>query len=415
MEKTCPLHGKFEIKIAKYAWYYRGLEDYRDSLFSEDFYKKHNPTRRYVGSINSRCNLNCPVCFSDHIKSKLEDASIDFLKAQLERLKNRGLSICFSGGGEPTLSEDLPKRISLVKKSGNYPAIFTNGIKIAHDFEYLKLLKEHGLATAYLWMDTVKNPEVYQKLRRGNFIDSRIRAIENIKKMNIPLRIVAVIVRGINESEIGDLIEFAKKEKSIRTLFLFGYNCLGESHFSPSQEFLLDELIESVAEQSHNLFPLEDIFYHQKLYITLEAIRQRSPHCSQAALLDIPRGKEKFLHHIFRVNKFSPVLDKFEKIWQEDQGRAKKYLLLKCLPKILTTPDLYYLLGIMKTRTNFNTPIPSFFHNHYYRLLIATSYNNATFDSEAADRNCNARSLNPGVENNVPLCYYEHNFYRKSC
>ncbi len=411
MEKTCPQHGKFEIKIAKYAWYYKGLDSYTDNLFGENFYKKNNPTKIYTTSITSRCNLNCPICFADNQQLESEDITINFFKDQLKKIKNRGLGVHFSGG-EPTMKEDLPELIKEVRESGNKSAIFTNGVKIAQDLEYLKLLKKCGLSTIYLWMDTIKNPEIYKKMRGKDFTDLKMKVIENVKKINLPLRILAVVAKGINESEINDLMEFAKKEEIINFLFFRGYNYLGKCGFSSNQEFLIDELVESVANQSRNLFTLEDIYYSQKLFLSLKAIVGKAPSCRQCAVVFIPKKKEKLLHHIFRFDKFSIVLDEFEKIWQEDQKRARKYLLLKCLSRLLTAPDLYYLYRTLK-KTKAGSCDPPPFKN-YYTLLINTINNVATFDIENIQRDCNDRSFNLGVKNNIPRCYELLDLYNKT-
>lgn len=410
MKKICPQDGPFEIKIAKYAWFYKGLHDYHNILFNNDYYEKNDPTKIYTTSITSKCNLSCPICFADTRQQEPESPSITFFKHELGKLKNKKKDIHFSGG-EPTMREDLPQLIKMVRESGNLPSVFTNGVKIAQSFEYLKLLKKGGLNAVYLWMDTVKKPEIYKKLRGENFIDLKIKAIENIKKLNIPLRIIAVILKDINESEIGDLMEFAKKERGIDYLYFRGYSYLGQCNFTPNQEFLPDELFESVTNQCRNLFTLEDIYYYQKLLLTLRAITKRAPLCHQVSALLIPRKKEKFLHHIFRSNKFSAVLKEFEKIWQENPGKAKKYLLVKCLPKVLTTPDLYYFFQTAK-KAMFGS-YDSSSSSKYYVLLMAAINNIATFDLENIQQTCNNRSFNCGVENSVPRCYEMLDLYRK--
>lgn len=412
MKKTCPRHGQFEVKIAKHAWYYKGLDSFRDSLFGKKHCKKDTPSliRRYICSATSKCNLNCPICYGAGQREKTEDMPIDFFKEQLEKLKNRKLGFSFVGWGEPTIREDLPELIRLVRESGNFPGIYTNGVKIANDFEYLKLLKKSGLLSITLWMDTVRNPEISKKIRGEDFINLKLKAVENIKKLNISLQILAVVVKGINEGEIGDLMDFVKKE-NIKRLLLHSYTCYPASCFSPNEEFLIDELVESVANHSQNLFTLEDIYYSQKLILSLMAITQRiPPPCYQTALLFIPRKKGKFLHQIFRVDKFSTVLDEFEKIWQEDQNKAKKYLslkLLKSLPRILPTLDLHcFYQAIKKIIIVKPSRLPlAILDKIYYRLIIFACYNTATFDITKACQECNSRSFNFGIKKNISYCY----------
>ena len=69
MQKTCPEHGSFEVKIAKYAWYYKGLNSYYDNLYGRELDKKL-PTS-YLCNVTSKCSLDCPICFAK--PSKEED------------------------------------------------------------------------------------------------------------------------------------------------------------------------------------------------------------------------------------------------------------------------------------------------------------------------------------------------------
>ncbi len=402
MEKSCPQHGTFKEKIAKYAWHYKGLNSFRNNLF-RDFYKEKRPTAIYTTSITSKCNLNCPICFANNVNWRLKDLPMDFFKNELEKIKNKNLRILFSGG-EPTLREDLPEMIKTVKESGNSSTILTNGVKIAHNFAYLKLLKKQGLNAVYVSLDTINNPEIHKKMRGQDLTNLKMKAIENVKKLNISLRIFAVAAKDVNESEINDLIEFSRKEKKISALNIRGYSHLGENakSFSHKQEFLMDELLESVAKESGNLFSLEDIYYHQKLHLAFSAVRGKIPICSKAAMLFIPRKKKKMLHQIFKYDKFSKVLDEFGKIWQEDKKRAKRYLLLKCAPTLITSPDFFHIWRTIK-RTNCAPPP----FKNYHRLSIIAYGDTANIDVEKTWRECNQRSFNLGVENNIPRCCEE--------
>lgn len=412
MDKKCPEHGNFKIKVAKRAWYYKGLSDYYNNLFPKDSLQNKRQ-QTYTNSITAKCNSKCPICFADSPLPKKEDLSLDFIKDQLSKIKNKGLNVHFSGGGEPTLRDDLPEMIRLTTESGNNAGILTNGIRIANDFEYLKKLKEGGVEVIYTWMDTIKNPAIYKKMRGQDFIESKKKFVENMKKLKIPIGIIPVIARGINESEIGDLIDYARKEETVHNLFFKSYNHMGGCAFTPNAEFLIDEFVETVANQSNNLFTLEDIYCYQKILFALSAINKELPLCFQTVAFSIPREKEKPLRDIFRFDKISKILDEFGKIWQEDQKGAEKYFLSKCFPwfKLFFNPDLYRLHQVMKkTRTESGGRIP---HKHYlllpckhYLVLFIQSMNNvANYDIERIQQSCVTCSFNRGVENNISRCY----------
>ncbi len=96
----------------------------------------------------------------------------------------------------------------------------TNGIKISEDFGYLKRLKGAGLNSALLWMDVLQSKEIQIKMRGKDSVDAKMKALENIKRLKIPVRIAQPIARGINEEEIGALLEFVRKDEFISSFWV---------------------------------------------------------------------------------------------------------------------------------------------------------------------------------------------------
>ena len=108
--------------------------------------------------ITNRCNLSCPVCFSNanHLD---QDISLDKVRTYLEQLlelTDTPIPIQISGG-EPTVHRDLPKIIAAAKGLGyRNIELVTNGIKISKDPEMLRKLKAEGLTAVYLQFDGLK-------------------------------------------------------------------------------------------------------------------------------------------------------------------------------------------------------------------------------------------------------------------
>jgi len=97
LDKRCEEHGQFKVKIAKYAWYYKGLEDFHYKLYPPEESLKRIPTA-YVAFITSKCNLNCPICITNtHRSLNLSEMSLDFIKKELNKIKNQKKIIRLSG------------------------------------------------------------------------------------------------------------------------------------------------------------------------------------------------------------------------------------------------------------------------------------------------------------------------------
>jgi hypothetical protein len=211
---------------------------------------------------------------------------------------------------------------------------------------------------------------------------------------------------GLNDGEIGEILEFVKKNNFINTLWIRGYNYLGKCGFPSSDEFLVDELVEIVANQSGRLFSLEDCYYFQKILYALAAFRNEF-RCYEAQLMIVPRRKEKSLRNIFNFKKFSSVLDEFEKIWLEDRKRAKIYFYSKYLPALFKNPILAYSF--------FKTGISKFgwnsFNSRHYCTISINSVKLSDYDVERSYRQCINRSFDLGPENNIPRCYELLNLY----
>ncbi len=408
MEKKCPEHGNFETKIAKYAWYYKGLNNYYNNLYGEDFYKIKQ-LKGYALDVTSKCNLNCPVCYTKSLNSK-PDISLGFIKKQLAKIKNKGLYIHITGG-EPTQRDDLPEIIRLIARSGNLAAMNTNGIRIVEERGYLKKLKKSGLAILQTWVDTLKNPEIYKKMRGRDFLDLKFRLFKEVEKLRIPTRIIQTVAKGINDGEISDCLEFARKNKFITALWVRGYNYLGNCGFSPDQEFLSDELAETVANQSNGLFSLEDIYYWQKIYLATLAHRGIALCFFQSPFIFVPRARGKSLRDTFRFEKFSKILDEFEKIWHEDRERAKNYFFSRYSRALLKNPILNKILN-REIVPRFG--LSEFIFEHYCMAYINNCSNILNYDHRMVQQQCSNCSLNHKPQTRVSRCYTSINYYSPS-
>jgi hypothetical protein len=67
----------------------------------------------------------------------------------------------------------------------------------------------------YLQFDSFR-PEVLKKLRGRDLTEVRMKAIENLNKYNLSTTLVVTMEKGLNDDEIGQIIEFALRQKCVR-------------------------------------------------------------------------------------------------------------------------------------------------------------------------------------------------------
>jgi len=120
----------------------------------------------------------------------------------------RQMSVQFSGG-EPTLSPYFLDAVRYARKVG-YQSVqaATNGIEFAKSAELCKKAAEAGLRYAYLQFDGIGNAANSHRLV-GNLFDVKLQAIENLYSNGVDIVPVTTIVNGINNEQVGRIIQFA--------------------------------------------------------------------------------------------------------------------------------------------------------------------------------------------------------------
>jgi uncharacterized radical SAM superfamily Fe-S cluster-containing enzyme len=224
MVKDCPKHGHFEDVMSIDPAFYKHLEESfpgRDIRAHNDA-KLHNHGSSTIlhgrGSVltvdlTNRCNMMCDPCFMDANQvGFVHELSWEDIKTMLDNaisLKpRRQLSVQFSGG-EPTLSPYFLDAIRYCKKVGyNSVQAATNGIEFAKSPEFAKAAFEAGLRYVYLQFDGIGNAANSHRLV-GNLFDVKLRAIENLWSAGVDIVPVTTIVNGINNEQVGRIIQFA--------------------------------------------------------------------------------------------------------------------------------------------------------------------------------------------------------------
>ena len=224
MVKDCPRHGHFEDVMAIDPEFFRHLEQTfpgRDIRAHNDerLHRHGSSTVKYGrGSVltvdlTNRCNMMCDPCFMDanqvgfvhelsweEIQKLLDDA--------ISIKPRRQMSVQFSGG-EPTLSPHFLAAVAYARKVGyNSVQAATNGIEFAKSPEFCRRAAEAGLRYAYLQFDGIGNAANSHR-KVGNLFDVKLRAIENLYNAGVDIVPVTTIVNGINNEQVGRIIQFA--------------------------------------------------------------------------------------------------------------------------------------------------------------------------------------------------------------
>jgi len=236
MVKDCPVHGHFEDVMSIDPEMFRHLEESfpgRDIRAHNDE-KLHNHGSSTIQhgrgavltiDLTNRCNMMCDPCFMDANQvGFVHELSWEEIKTMLDNAisikPRRQLSVQFSGG-EPTLSPYFIDAIKYSRKVGyNSVQAATNGIEFAKSKEFCRKTAEAGLRYAYLQFDGIGNA-ANEHRKVGNLFDVKLRAIENLVEAGVDVVPVTTIVNGINNEQVGRIIEFALDNPRIISLCSF--------------------------------------------------------------------------------------------------------------------------------------------------------------------------------------------------
>ena len=279
MGRTCPEHGLFETFIWPSIDHYRWLDSLAfpyarpaaDAMREVD---KPCPTdcgicRRHLRKptlveieVTQSCNLRCPVCFmsaeADPYAVTLEQ--IGFMYDEIARQAGIQTGVQLTGG-EPTTRRDLPQIIAMGREKGFWGIeVNTNGVVIARDIDYLRSLVDAGCTGIYLQFDGLTG-EVYEKIRGLDLLDVKLAAIENCRKCGIQVVLAMTIVSGINDDQIGAVLDFAlENNNTVLGLALQPAFTSGRFEANRVRPLTMGDVIFMLDEQTHGLIRTGDIW-----------------------------------------------------------------------------------------------------------------------------------------------------------
>ncbi len=280
MEKTCPKHGTFSDVIAidpKFLSRIEGLFAGRDVPMTPDKIHNHGSSTIKYGrgsvltvDLTNRCNMMCDPCFMDanqvgYVHELSWEEVQQILDDAADVRPRRQMSIQFSGG-EPTMSPHFLDAIRYARKKGYFAVqCATNGLRFAQEPGFAKLAKEAGLRMAYLQFDGVTNDSNSHR-KISNLYDVKLRAIEELAAAGIDVILVVTIVNGVNNDQVGPIVEFAVENADKITVVSFqpvsftGRDEDISNELREKQRYTLSHLARDVSVQTGVTDPLRDWF-----------------------------------------------------------------------------------------------------------------------------------------------------------
>ncbi|MDI3281125.1 MAG: GTP 3',8-cyclase MoaA [Bacillota bacterium] len=180
-------------------------------------------------SVTDRCNLRCLYCMPEEgvaFQPHSEVLRYEEIVRLAQVAVGLGITRLRLTGGEPLVRRDV---VDLVRALSHLPgveevALTTNATLLA---EYARPLKEAGLARVNVSLDSLR-PERYREITRGGDLSRVWAGIAAAEEAGLsPIKVNAVIVRGLNDDELEDFVRLAA-ERNLHVRFI-ELMALGES------------------------------------------------------------------------------------------------------------------------------------------------------------------------------------------
>ena len=279
--KWCPEHGQSKVLIATDAAYWRlGRETYikppeMPLQFNTEMHwgcpydcglcpdhMQHSCLT--ILEVTDHCNLACPVCYADSGPHRPDHRDLATIERMLDAIvANEGEpDVVQISGGEPTIHPQFFEILDAAKRRPiRHLMLNTNGVRIAREPGFAERLAGYAPGfEVYLQFDSFER-EALMTLRGADLRKVREQALENLNRAGLSTTLVVTVARGVNDAEIGRIIEYAAAQPCVRGVTLQPIQFAGriEGVSAKNERLTLTEVRQAILDQTSMFEPADII------------------------------------------------------------------------------------------------------------------------------------------------------------
>jgi len=201
------------------------------------------PLRNLRVSVTDRCNLRCEYCMpeDDYVWLPREDVlHFEETSALVDVFLSLGVDKVRLTGGEPLLRRDAPALVRMLSQKAGLRdlALTTNGVLLA---DQIDALHAAGLGRITVSLDTLRRDR-FVSLTRFDQLEAVRAGIAAAFRVYGQLKVDTVVIRGVNDDELVDLIEFGRSVNA-EVRFIEYMDVGGASRWSPMRVVSRDDIL----------------------------------------------------------------------------------------------------------------------------------------------------------------------------
>ena len=171
-------------------------------------------------SVTERCNFRCQYCMPEKPFSWVPQENLLSFEELFKFIRiaiDEGVDKIRLTGGEPLLRQDLDRFVKMIHdyRPDIDLALTTNGYLLTETAESLRAA---GLKRLNISLDSLK-PAVAAQIAQKNVLGRVLEGIEKALEVGLKVKINMVPLKGINDGEILDILEYCR-ERGIRVRFI---------------------------------------------------------------------------------------------------------------------------------------------------------------------------------------------------
>jgi len=352
--------------------------------------------------VNSTCDMNCPLCFASAAPGfNLTLEEVERILDDFVRTEGKPEVVQFSGG-EPTIHPQIIDFVRAAQARGiAFVMINTNGKRIARDDRFLDELAAAG-PSLYFQFDGFER-ETYRVIRgEPELLEEKLLALDRLASRGLNVTLVPAIERGVNESEIGRIIDFAIKHPAVRGVnFQPAFHAGRHLPHDPLQRVTIPDVIGWIEAQTGGVFRKDDFVPVPCCFPTCNAVTYAFIEGERVTPLPRIVNVHDYLDYITNRALPDPDLEikrALEGLWSSSSvagsDKSAAQLELSCqscgIPGTLTLRDLA---------------------NHMIMIMLQDFMDPWTFNQKNLMKCCKAFLLPGGRQ--VPFCAYNSLGYRE--